>query len=197
MQVRPRINILNQAYRELMFKQLTAEDIVVLAIDPGTHIMGWAVYKPDELVEYGGIEVRAESEISRLAFLATEFDGLIKKYNPNVVAIEQYFTRSGQAPTAVPKLIGYLLISSFRYGVVPIEINALHARKLALDKGYVRKEDAHEAFSKTKYYNKDITCPDALDAAILAIGGYKEHQQMRKECLSGSAASSKKVAQKQ
>jgi hypothetical protein len=64
-------------------------------------------------------------------------------------------------------------------------INVMRARKYALGKGVTSKDIAHAIFRRQNWNLQD-TSPDAMDAAILALGGYKELKEGEDEA-SGSS----------
>jgi crossover junction endodeoxyribonuclease RuvC len=68
----------------------------ILGVDPGTIIMGYGIIDGEGddiiLVTFGSINTKAYSNIGdRLSLLFRELNKVIKKYQPDAVAIEQPF----------------------------------------------------------------------------------------------------------
>jgi crossover junction endodeoxyribonuclease RuvC len=70
---------------------------IILGIDPGIADTGFGVIKKDEkgnlkCLDYGSIQTKAGLEMSdRLNSLNKELKQIIKKYRPNLIAVEQLF----------------------------------------------------------------------------------------------------------
>ena len=80
--------------------------MLALGIDPGTAICGYGFveYKGSRLIphEYGAITTSPKARMQdRLMTLYDELDGLIKKYKPDVMGVEQLFFNRN-VTTAIP-----------------------------------------------------------------------------------------------
>ena len=69
---------------------------IILGIDPGIADTGYGVIKAEgsklSCLTYGSIKTEAKLDlISRLEILHNELDKIIKKYQPDLAAIEQLF----------------------------------------------------------------------------------------------------------
>ena len=69
---------------------------VILGIDPGYGLTGFGVIKVKgsvfECVDYGVIKTHKDEEfVQRLKYLSKDLKSIIKKYNPDLVAVEELF----------------------------------------------------------------------------------------------------------
>jgi Holliday junction resolvasome RuvABC endonuclease subunit len=155
---------------------------IIYAIDPGTYACGYSVLNTTtNILSAGTIKPKSSAKpIERLVFVAGELKRLMREAAPTHVVMETYypFQGRGKNPNAIPQLRGVILEYAYsELGITPIEINASHARKIALGKG-CDKETAHALLKRTKWYkdipNRKELGPDALDAIVLAAAVFKE-----------------------
>ncbi|MCB0736688.1 MAG: crossover junction endodeoxyribonuclease RuvC [Bacteroidetes bacterium] len=74
----------------------TANDRLILGIDPGTNLMGWGIIKISRneatLIDFGDLNLKKEeSQYQKLALIYEECCGLIDNYHPCEVSIEAPF----------------------------------------------------------------------------------------------------------
>ncbi|MFC1711168.1 crossover junction endodeoxyribonuclease RuvC, partial [Patescibacteria group bacterium] len=69
--------------------------MIILGIDPGLALTGWGVLKnkdKPELVEYGCIKTsKNDKNDVRLLNLYKKLNKIIKKFKPNIIAVEKLF----------------------------------------------------------------------------------------------------------
>lgn len=157
----------------------------IFAIDPGTYNCGYALMDTDtQSFVAGTIKPKSTANpVERLVYVSRELKLLMSAQELSDVVMETYYTQPGRGsnPNAIPQLRGVIIeYAVSNLGLTPIEVNASHARKVALGRGG-DKETAHRMLRKSKWFkaitnNKELG-PDALDAVILAIAAYTERIQ--------------------
>ena len=90
--------------------------MIALGIDPGTKRIGYGVVcKNGDTIVFvaaGLLNIKSLDDIGALAETKRGVDGLIKKYNPDVVGIEKlYFAKNQKTAIAVAQARGVILLS--------------------------------------------------------------------------------------
>lgn len=75
--------------------------MIIMGIDPGTAKLGWAVVESTSAYAYGCITSNQTAPELRLSAIYKELNRLIKKYKPDVIAIEELFF-AVNAKTVIP-----------------------------------------------------------------------------------------------
>jgi len=172
----------NELYRRVQARMRTRPVQKVLGIDPGTHSCGLAIgtkYTAPYGKTYWSIKTvlltaTGEHLITRLYKLGGQVKAMVKFFKPDEIVIETYYTRPGHDPGAVPAIRGIILAECFKQARIPIEMNTLTARKLALGKGYRDKMEAHHELAKintVELLTLDTMSADEKDAVILCLAG--------------------------
>ncbi|MFR3182212.1 MAG: crossover junction endodeoxyribonuclease RuvC [Clostridia bacterium] len=87
---------------------------ILIAFDESTTCTGYAVFKDEELIDYGAITQKSKNVIERVSEIAYAVEDLINRYEPNDIAIENVqITMS--APTAKSLMGLQLLIEILCY----------------------------------------------------------------------------------
>lgn len=100
----------------------------LLAIDPASHSLAWAIINNDKsVVATGKIVLSKEKEPSeKFNKIATELIGIISQYNPDVAAIEQsVYIQNFQSSRIISYMIGFTWGLLFQHGVKTRDINPL------------------------------------------------------------------------
>lgn len=155
---------------------------LILGIDPGTYNCGYAFLDTtNKAFSAGTITPKYNANaVERLVYVSAELKRIMSERKPAAIVMETYypFQGRGKNPNAIPQLRGVIIEYAYsNLGLTVIEINASHARKVALGKG-CDKEAAHALLRRTKWFkaipNRKELGPDALDALVLAIAAYTE-----------------------
>lgn len=148
---------------------------VVLGLDPGTATTGYGVVEEKDgklsLVDYGCIETKAGKELSeRLDEIYDEFLEVIKKYNPNEIAIEElFFAANTKTAIVVGHARGVLMLGSEKSGKKVAEYTPLQVKQALVGYGRADKKQMQEMV-KTFLNLKEVPKPDdAADALAVAI----------------------------
>lgn len=149
--------------------------MIVLGIDPGIGRCGWGVITVNNsqltVNNYGCIETKANGKVEeRLLVISKEIEGLIKKYKPDVLSIEElFFGANSKTAFVVGQARGVILLAAAR-NKVPVAIYTPLQVKMALT-GYGRA-DKNQIGQMVKVILKLEKIPkidDTSDALAVAI----------------------------
>lgn len=151
--------------------------MIIIGIDPGTAKMGYGVIKvskngkkidlleTDVLITHPNLEPE-----NRLKFLYKSLTSILKKHNPDVMAIERlFFNTNAKTAIAVGQARGIAMLSAANKKVKVVDYTALEA-KLALT-GYGRsdKKVMQESVKNLLELPLQIKSDDANDATAMAL----------------------------
>lgn len=100
----------------------------VLAIDPASHSLAWAVVtKEKEVVATGKIDLKKDkTESEKFAKISAEIVEVIEKYKPDVAAIEQsVYVQNFQSSRIISYVIGFTWGILHQAGIKTRDINPL------------------------------------------------------------------------
>ncbi len=147
----------------------------VLGIDPGYAIVGYGLvgYKNNKFVSlgYGAITTPAEMDFDeRLKRIYDETTILLKKANPDAVAIERlYFTTNQKTAIDVAQARGVTLLCIAQAGIPMYEYTPLQVKQSVVGYGKAEKKQVME-MTRIMLNLDNIPRPDdAADALAIAI----------------------------
>lgn len=168
--------------------------MIILGIDPGTATTGFGVIKiPEdilgreyeygiELIGYGNIFTDKDKPMpDRLWKLSRELDDLIKKYQPDQIAVEMlFFGANLKTAISVGQARGIVLMSAAKYRVSITEYTGLSVKLMVAGSGRADKTQVHDGVrkflgvggrrrKKLKVNWKGGHLDDATDALAIAI----------------------------
>lgn len=148
----------------------------ILGIDPGTAIIGFGLIKKEgksklETIDYGCIKTSIEfSTAERLQKLHRELNLLIKKYKPDIVAVEDiFFFKNLKTAIKVSQARGVILLTAAQSKLRVEEYTPLQIKQAVACYGRADKKQVQQMV-KTILNLKEIPKPDdAADALAVAI----------------------------
>lgn len=169
--------------------------MIILGVDPGTATTGWGVIKiPNdilgrqfdygiELISYGNIFTDKDKPMpDRLWKLSRELDGLIKKYQPDQIAVEMlFFGANLKTAITVGQARGIVLMTSAKHSLTISEYTGLQVKLMVAGSGKSDKKQVHEGVrrflgSNNGKRHKELKAnwvgghlDDATDALAIAI----------------------------
>lgn len=168
--------------------------MIILGIDPGTATTGYGVIKiPDdilgrefnydiELIGYGNIFTDKDKPMpDRLWKLSRELDNLIKKYQPDQIAVEMlFFGANLKTAIAVGQARGIVMMCAAKHRVSITEYAGLSVKLMVAGSGRADKDQVHDGVRKflgtsTRRKNrlkvswKGGHLDDSVDALAIAI----------------------------
>lgn len=147
---------------------------IILGIDPGTRILGFGVICGLKLLDFGVINLKKEgSHFLVLQKIIAEVSKLIRKYKPNLIAIEAPFY--GKNPQVMLKL-GRAQGAAISAGLlkdIPIYEYAPRSVKLTVaGKGSASKEQVSQMVQHILNFKCEVKYLDATDALAIALCHY-------------------------
>jgi len=148
--------------------------MIILGIDPGTAIIGWGLIKKTKklsLTNYGCIKTSADlSTAERLNKLHKELHSLIKKYKPNIVAVEDiFFFKNLKTAIKVSQARGVILLTAAKAKIKIAEFTPLQVKQAVTGYGRADKSQVQKMI-KILLNLKEVPKPDdAADALATAI----------------------------
>ena len=148
---------------------------IILGLDPGIADTGYGIisYEKGKLLclAYGSIKTEAKKDLSeRLEILDLELKKLIKKYQPEVVAVEQlFFNKNVKTALIVGQARGVLLLRIKKSGLKMLEFTPGQVKQAVAAYGRASKNQVQKMV-KIILGLKSLPQPDdAADALAVAI----------------------------
>lgn len=149
--------------------------MIILGIDPGTAITGYGVIETvkSNIVYHAHGVIRTKSSqnlTQRLYHIYKGIISLIKKYNPESVAVEEiYFSKNARTALSVGHARGVVLLSAVNSGVEVREYTPLQVKQAVAGYGRANKIQIQKMVKNILALN-DLPSPDdAADALAVAI----------------------------
>jgi crossover junction endodeoxyribonuclease RuvC len=147
---------------------------IILGVDPGYAITGWGVIKKNTneptVMGFGVIKTTNKKSFSqRLEKLSLELNKIIKKYKPNVVAIEDiFFYNNAKTVIKVGEARGVVVLTAVNnhlpvYNFTPLQVKQAVTSYGRAEKGQVQK--MIKILLKLKTIPKPDDAADALAVA--------------------------------
>lgn len=151
-------------------------DKIILGIDPGIADTGFgAIVKENggkmRCLGYGSIKTKAKLDLpQRLEILNNELEKIIKKYQPDLVAVEQlFFCKNVKTAMTVGQARGVILFTCRKLKKDIIEFTPLQVKQAVSSYGKASKSQVQKMV-KALLGLKEIPKPDdAADALAVAI----------------------------
>jgi len=149
---------------------------IILGIDPGIADTGYGVIQKnnrDDLtcLDYGSIKTRAGDRLTdRLEIINLELDKLIKKYQPQLVSVEQlFFCKNAKTALIVGQARGVILLTARQNNLTVAEFTPLQVKQAVSAYGKATKLQVQKMV-KLILNLKELPKPDdAADALAVAI----------------------------
>ncbi len=151
---------------------MTKENKIIIGIDPGTKRIGFGVIrvsgKQFVFLDAGVLKPKREGFLEP----AREFSVLIKKYRPEILAIEKvYFSKNVRSAISVSEIKGALTLEAENQGLEIIEISPTEAKSTLTGYGQADKTSVRKMVFKILGFQKNLKSKDAVDALAIAIAG--------------------------
>ncbi len=148
----------------------------ILGIDPGRAIMGYGVIesRDDEIapVDYGVLKSSVRSPIGeRLSYLYNELVKIIRRYQPDAVAIERPFmmARNVQSALAIGEAQAVAILAAANSGIPSFEYAPTQVKQQVASYGASSKEQVQEMVKLQLGLSQVPQPDDAADALAVAI----------------------------
>lgn len=153
--------------------------MIILGIDPGTATTGYGVVrvkkqkkkkKDFQCLSYGCIETDCNDDfLKRLFFLSKELRKIVRKYNPDYVAVEKlFFFKNFKTAIKVSQAMGVIFLTLEKMKMPVVEFAPLEVKKVLTKNGRAKKKEV-EIKVKKMLKLKEIRRDDSADALAVAI----------------------------
>lgn len=149
---------------------------VILGIDPGIADTGFGVIKKDKsgnltCLDYGSIKTKANTVMaSRLEIINKELKKIIRKYKPQIIAVEQlFFCRNVKTALVVGQARGVVLLTSKQNKVSIVEFTPLQVKQAVAAYGQASKMQVQKMVKLLLNLDEIPKPDDAADALAIAI----------------------------
>lgn len=150
--------------------------MLILGIDPGLAITGYAIIKTDiynklSVIEYGCIRTSKKDEHSqRLLKIYTDLRKIFKKYKPDKIAIENiYFAKNVKTAMKVGEARGITILAASKSRAEIVEFTPLQVKQALTGYGHATKVQIQKMVKIILNLQKIPKPDDAADALAIAI----------------------------
>lgn len=149
--------------------------MIILGLDPGVASVGWGVVASARgtlrSIAYGVIKTAAQQPLpQRLMTIYQQLDALMRKYQPDHVALEQlFFCKNVTTAIAVGQARGVMLLATQQHHLPVSEYTPLQVKQTVTSYGRADKRQVQRMVQLTLHLQKLPTPDDAADALAIAI----------------------------
>ena len=149
--------------------------MIILGIDPGLAIVGWGVvdYSASrfKVLGYGALETPAGLPTEeRLAMIFDGIKELIKKYNPEHIAVEElFFNTNITTGIRVAEARGIIIMTAYKMGVKVFEYTPLQVKQAVVGFGRAEKKQVINMVTMLLGLPTPPKPDDTADALAIAI----------------------------
>jgi crossover junction endodeoxyribonuclease RuvC len=148
------------------------DEMKILGIDPGLQVCGYAVVDGDSLIEAGAIRTNAKAPIeTKLNQIAEDIESLLKKFAPEIVAVEELYSHYAHPKTAI--LMGHargvILQACAAAGVEVRSFSATRIKKSLTGNGRASKEQVQRTIRTILHLSRLPEPSDVADAIAAAL----------------------------
>lgn len=151
--------------------------MIILGIDPGYGRCGYAVLQKHtrnlELLDYGTIKTEPVDYFPvRLEEIANDFVFLLKKYQPNILAIEDlFFAKNVTTGLRVSQVRGILMLLAHQHGLKVVEPKPVEIKNCFTGNGQASKSEMKRMAQIQFKLKSKPKLDDAADAIATAFYG--------------------------
>jgi crossover junction endodeoxyribonuclease RuvC len=145
----------------------------ILGIDPGSINTGYGIIESKgnhtKHVENGVIKIKGETLADKLKIINVEITAIIKKFQPDEIAIEKVFVhRNADSALKLGQARGAAITACTMHDIPLFEYSANQVKKACVGKGHAAKEQVQHMIKILLCLEK-IPLTDAADALAIAI----------------------------
>jgi len=160
--------------------------MLILGIDPGTATLGYGIikklkrrkkYSPKyRCLCFGCIETEKDLPFpKRLLLLSKEMRKIVKKYQPDIVAMETlFFFQNKKTAIQVSQATGAIILTLERLKLPIREFTPQEVKKALTKNGRANKKDIEKKVRRILRIKKPIYPDDAADALAIAVCAAKK-----------------------
>lgn len=147
----------------------------ILGIDPGLATVGWGVIDSERGVQrpvaFGSIKTPAHTLIeSRLLMIENDLSEIIKKYQPDEMAVEElFFNTNITTGISVAEARGVILCTAHKFGVKISEYTPLQVKQAVVGYGKAEKRQVIAMVTSILKLPSPPKPDDTADAVAIAL----------------------------
>jgi len=148
-----------------------------MGIDPGTAILGYgcieAAKNKNRLIIYGCLQTSKNlDQAQRLKILYKQLSGLLKKYRPDYLVVEEiFFFKNSKTVIGVSQARGIAILAAANLGIPVIEFTPLQVKQAVTGYGRAEKQQVQKMVKILLGLSEIPKPDDAADALAIAICG--------------------------
>ena len=153
---------------------MAGHSIKILGIDPGSSRTGWGLIEKQggnlKLLDAGIIEIKTKNPNEKLFYLTRDFQKLLQKTKPKVVAVEKlFFTKNIKTGIEVAQTRGAIILEVTKYKIPIVELSPSEVKLAVTGYGLSDKKGVAKMVAKILNTEKLVGFDDASDALAIAI----------------------------
>lgn len=161
--------------------------MIILGIDPGTSLIGYGIIRHEkkdyEVLDYGALTSGKNLETKdRVMTIKRQFDEIIKKFQPDIVSIEElFFFKNAKTVIKVAEMRGALLVFASLHNLKIKEFTPLQIKQSVTGYGRADKTQVQEmvrVILQLELIPKPDDAADALAAAICCANSLSNDQEI-------------------
>lgn len=147
--------------------------MTILGIDPGTTRVGYGVIKSRPKIEFiasGVMGAPRANSFSRLTAIERGVNRLLKKYRPDVAAVEKlYFSKNRKTAISVAEARGVILVTLHKNGIRIREFSPSEIKSVVTGSGNSDKKAVQRIVALSLHLRNPERRDDAADALAIAL----------------------------
>ena len=149
--------------------------MIILGIDPGFAIVGWAVIESvrgrTRPIAFGAIKTPAHTDLeARLLMIEEDLKTVIDKYKPEEMAIEElFFNTNITTAIAVAEARGVILLTAHKMGLKIAEYTPLQVKQAVVGYGKAEKKQVIAMVTSILNLPAPPKPDDTADAVAIAL----------------------------
>ncbi|HXF42118.1 MAG TPA: crossover junction endodeoxyribonuclease RuvC [Pyrinomonadaceae bacterium] len=168
--------------------------MLVLGIDPGSEVLGWGAVQQIrsryKVAEFGALRLqKKEAFPNRLAQIFQHVDGLIHRFSPDVLAVEEaFYSNNASVAIKLGEIRGVILLAAQLGGIEIAQYSPRRIKQSVVGYGNAQKQQVGEMVRRLlglEQCPKPEDISDALAVAICHINHSGRFGQLSKT-ISGS-----------
>ena len=149
----------------------------ILGIDPGLARVGYGVIevagRQQRLLDCGIIRTdTGRSEGDRMVEIARDLRVLLRRWRPELAAVEKFFFYRSSTTIAVVQARGVVIMTLARFKVPVVEFPPMQIKLALAGSGHARKDEVLEAVMRELDLTEPPRPDDAADALAVALTGW-------------------------
>ena len=164
--------------------------MIICGIDPGIAIVGYGIIEfignKFKVIDYGAITTDSNIDFpQRLKLVYDELNGILYKYNPDAVSIEElFFNKNAKTAIKIGQARGVQILAAINNGIEVFEYTPLQVKQGVVGYGRAEKKQVQEMVKLLLNLKKIPKPDDVADALAVAIchahsGNFREMFRMK------------------